>query len=224
VIDPSARIHATADLEDDVSIGPGTIVGPGAHLRAGVRVGAGCLIGPGVFIDLGVTVGDHVRIEHAALLYRGSTVEDGVLIGPAVILAEDRYPRVVATSADLRPDDGPGIEPIVLRSACSVGAGAIVLAGVEVGRFATVGAGAVVTRSVAGHGLVVGSPAHRIGWVCACGVRLQGSAGQPAGATPALYAQDRDLHCLTCVRRYRYVADVDTLVELPAGLPQGAPA
>jgi acetyltransferase-like isoleucine patch superfamily enzyme len=224
VIDPSARIHATADLEEAVSIGPRTSIGPGARIRTGARIGAGCEIGPGVFLDEGVTVGEQVRIEQGALLYRGSTVEDGVLIGPAVILAEDRYPRVVTTTADLRAEGDPEIEPIVLRSACSVGAGAIVLAGVEVGSFATVGAGAVVTRSVAGHGLVVGSPAHRIGWVCACGVRLQGAAGQPAGATPALYAQDRDLHCLTCVRRYRYVADVDTLVELPASLPQGAPA
>ncbi len=97
------------------------------------------------------------------------------------------------------------------------------MAGVDVGRFATVGAGAVVTRTVTDHALVAGNPARRIGWVCACGARLVDSNGDPAPANPGVYPSDPDLRCPSCDRRYHYVPDAETLVERP-GLHQGAPA
>ena len=222
MIDPSARVHASADLEADVTVGSGTSIWHRAQVRIGARIGAECVIGRDVFIDEGVVIGDRVKIQNAALVYHGVTVEDGVFIGPNAILTNDRYPRAITASGELARADDWVVSPIVLRHGCSIGAGAVVVAGVDVGRFATVGAGAVVTRTVPDHALVAGNPAHRIGWVCACGARLVDGNGAQAPALPELYAHDPELHCPRCGRRYVYVPDAETLDERPRALSEGA--
>ncbi len=215
MIDPSARVHPTADLEADVTVGPGTSIWHRAQIRVGARIGGDCVVGRDVFIDEGVEIGDRVKIQNGALIYHGVSVEDGVFIGPGAILTNDRYPRAITTTGDLARAEDWTVSPIVLRHGASVGAGAIVVAGTEVGRFATVGAGAVVTRNVPAYALVVGSPARRIGWVCACGVRLQGADGAAAEAKPPYYATHPELHCPSCGRTYLYVPDVEALEERP---------
>jgi acetyltransferase-like isoleucine patch superfamily enzyme len=224
LIDPSARVHASADLEADVTVGSGTSIWHRAQIRTGARIGAECIIGRDAFIDEGVTIGDRVKIQNAALVYHGVTVEDGVFIGPNAILTNDRFPRAITVTGDLARADDWVVSPITLRYGCSIGAGAVVVAGVDVGRYATVGAGAVVTRTVTDHALVVGNPARRIGWVCACGVRLRDAKGEPALAAPGRYVDDPILHCPSCDRLYVYVPDAETLHERPDVLPQGAPA
>lgn len=207
MIDPSARVHETADLEADVTIGPRTSVWHRAQIRIGARIGADCVIGRDAFIDEGVTLGDRVKVQNLALVYHGVTVEDGVFIGPNAILTNDRYPRAITSTGDLARADDWQVSPIVLRHGCSIGAGAVVVAGVDVGRFATVGAGAVVTRTVADHALVAGSPARRLGWVCDCGQRLTDAAtGAPAPAEPNVEA---DLLCVACDRHFVYVPDAE---------------
>lgn len=223
MIDPSARVHPTADLEPDVTIGSGTSVWHRAQIRVGATIGADCVIGRDVFIDEGVEIGSMVKIQNGALVYHGVTVEDGVFIGPGAILTNDRYPRAITAAGDLARADDWTVSPIRLRHGSSIGAGAVVVAGTEVGRFATVGAGAVVTRSVAPHALVVGSPARRIGWVCACGTRLHDSDGLPAAAEPAHYASRPELSCSNCGRVYLYVPDAEGLQEQPRPT-QGVPA
>jgi UDP-2-acetamido-3-amino-2,3-dideoxy-glucuronate N-acetyltransferase len=223
VIDPSARVHATADLETDVSIGAGTTVWHRAQVRTGASIGAECVIGRDVYIDERVAIGDRVKIQNAALVYHGVTVEDGVFIGPGAILTNDRYPRAITSTGELARAADWEISPITVRYGSSIGAGAVVVAGVEVGRFSTVGAGAVVTRSVPSHALVAGSPARRIGWVCACGARLVDANGDPVQAEPGRYAARTDLLCASCGRRYAYVPDAETLEER-SGPRQGAPA
>lgn len=225
MIDPSARVHPTADLEDGVAIGPGSSVWHRAQVRTGARIGAQCVIGRDAFIDEGVVLGDRVKVQNLALVYHGVTVEDGVFIGPNAILTNDRYPRAITATGALARGDDWTVSPITLRTGCSIGAGAIVVAGVDVGRFATVGAGAVVTRPVPDHALVAGSPARRIGWVCACGARLRDAQGNPAPALIERYALHPELHCTACERRYHYVSDRDCLAEQasPASA-QGAPA
>ena len=215
MIDPTARVHATADIESDVSVGAGSSVWHRAQLRTGVRIGAECVIGRDAFIDEGVMIGDRVKVQNAALVYHGVTVGSGVFIGPGAILTNDRYPRAITSSGELARADDWQLSPIRLHDGCSIGAGAVVVAGVEVGAFATVGAGAVVTRSVRPYTLVAGNPARRLGWVCACGARLRVSSGEPAPAEPDLYSLEPDLHCTVCGRRFRYLHDTDSLEERP---------
>ena len=94
MIDPAARVHASAELEDGVSVGAGSAIWQRAQVRTGARIGAECVIGRDVFIDQGVEIGDRVKIQNGALVYNGVTVADGVFIGPGAILTNDRYPRV----------------------------------------------------------------------------------------------------------------------------------
>jgi UDP-2-acetamido-3-amino-2,3-dideoxy-glucuronate N-acetyltransferase len=225
VIDPSARVHASADLEADVSVGPDTSIWHRVQIRTGARIGAECIIGRDAFIDEGVQIGNRVKVQNGALVYHGVTVEDGVFIGPGAILTNDRYPRAITSSGDLARGDDWTVSPIVLRKGASIGAGAIVVAGVDVGSFALVGAGAVITRPVADYALVVGNPARRIGWMCACGARLAGPDGAPA---PAELHADEEAFCPSCDRRYVYVPDPEALVEQTGAarttVKQGAPA
>jgi acetyltransferase-like isoleucine patch superfamily enzyme len=223
VIHPSARIHPSADLEADVSVGERTSIWHRAQVRTGARIGSECIVGRDVFVDEGVTIGDRVKIQNGALIYHGVTVEDGVFIGPGAILTNDRNPRAITTTGELATAEDWTVSPITLRYGCSIGAGAVVVAGVDVGRFALVGAGAVVTRTVAAHAIVAGSPARRIGWVCACGFSLVDHDGHPVEPNPPHYALDATLHCPRCRRLYRYLSDADTLAER-AGPRQGAPA
>ena len=179
MIDPTARIHPSVDIEEDVSIGPGTSVWHRAHLRRGAKIGAGCIVGRDAYIDEDVVIGDRVKIQNAGLIYRGVTVDDGVFIGPNAILTNDRFPRAITVSGDLAQPEDWAIGPIHLHKGASIGAGAVVVAGNDVGRFATLGAGAIVTRTVPDHALVAGNPARRIGWVCDCGHRLGDRRGYP---------------------------------------------
>lgn len=223
MIDPSARVHATADLEPDVSVGPDTTIWHRAQVRTGARLGADCVVGRDAFIDEGVVIGDRVKIQNGALIYHGVSIGNSVFIGPGAILTNDRYPRAVTSAGDLARAADWVVSPINLADGCSIGAGAVVVAGVSIGAYATVGAGAIVTRDVPNHALVVGNPARRLGWVCACGARLVDSNGDPVHAKPPPYAAHTELLCGTCGRVYAYLPDVETLEER-SGPRQGAPA
>jgi acetyltransferase-like isoleucine patch superfamily enzyme len=223
VIDPSARVDASADVAADVVVGSGSGIGPRTRIEAGARIGAESVIGQDVFIDAGVVLGDRVQVQHAALIYRGATIGNAVLIGAGAILTNDRYPRAVTSTGDVALAEDRPISATSLAHGSTIGAGAVVVGGVTIGSWATVGAGAVVTRDVPNHALVVGSPAHRIGWVCACGARLVDSKGDPMAAEPGRYAAHQELICPSCGRTYAYVADAETLEER-SGPRQGAPA
>jgi UDP-2-acetamido-3-amino-2,3-dideoxy-glucuronate N-acetyltransferase len=201
VIDPTARVHASVDVEDGVSVGPRTSVWNRAVLRNGASLGAECVIGRDAFIDEGVHLGDRVKVQNGALVYHGVTVGNGVFIGPGAILTNDRFPRAITPTGELARGDDWTVSPIELRDGCSIGAGAVVVAGTKVGRFATVGAGSVVTRDVPDYALVAGNPARRMGWVCACGTRLVDPDGKVAGATAT---GDARLDCPRCGRSYAF--------------------
>lgn len=213
MIDPTARVHPSADLEADVSVGPRTSIWHGAVLRVGATVGAECIIGRDAFIDEGVRLGDRVKVQNGALVYHGVTVGNGVFIGPGAILTNDRFPRAITATGELARGDDWIVSPIELADGCSIGAGAVVVAGTRVGRFATVGAGAIVTRDVPDQALVAGNPARRLGWVCACGARLRAASGDPAPAEPD---SDAVLDCGSCGRTYSFDRSGGALAERPA--------
>jgi acetyltransferase-like isoleucine patch superfamily enzyme len=211
VIDVTARIHPTADLEAGVAVGPRSSVWNRAQIRSGASIGAECVIGRDAFIDEGVSIGDRVKIQNAALVYHGVTVEDGVFIGPNAILTNDRFPRAITASGELARADDWAVSPILLRTGSAIGAGAVVVAGTTVGRFATAGAGSVVTRDVPDHALVAGNPARRLGWVCFCGQRLVDTTGARVPGT-----HDGPAACPRCGTRFLIAGDACVAAQTEA--------
>jgi len=167
----AARILPTADVDERAEVGDGTTVWHLAQVREDARVGRDCILGRGAYVGPGVRLGNGVKLQNHALVYEPAVLEDGVFIGPAAVLTNDLYPRSADVDGALkRPGDWEALG-VTVREGASVGARAVVVAGRTVGRWALVGAGAVVTRDVPDFALVVGSPAKRIGWV--------GRAGEP---------------------------------------------
>lgn len=174
-------VHPLALCESD-AVGDGTRIWAFAHVMRGARVGRDCNIGEGAFVEAGATIGDRVTLKNHVLVWDGVRIGDDAFIGPGVIFTNDaapRSPRMPQAAARYRDPAGWRLATTVGQGA-SLGGGAVVLPGVDIGAFAMVGAGSVVTRSVAAHRLVIGSPARPIGWVCSCGARLDDRLVCPA--------------------------------------------
>jgi acetyltransferase-like isoleucine patch superfamily enzyme len=170
-------VHSTAIVET-TQIGNGSRIWAYTHVMNGVSIGANCNIGEHCFIESGATVGRQVTIKNGNMLWEGVHLEDGVFLGPAVTFTNDLYPRSPRLpQATKRYRDKGWLRPTFIRQGASIGAGAVILAGVTLGEFCMVAAGATVTRSVPPHALVIGSPARRRGWVCQCGLPLTFSEG-----------------------------------------------
>ncbi|PKQ28291.1 MAG: N-acetyltransferase [Candidatus Anoxymicrobium japonicum] len=173
------RIHPTAEVSPEAEIGEGTSIWHQAQVREGVRLGEQCIIGKNVYIDFDVPIGDRVKIQNNCSVYHGAVLEDGVFVGPHVVITNDLYPRAINPDGTLKGDDDWEVSPVRLCYGASIGARTVILPGVTVGRFAMVGAGSVVNRDVPPHGLVVGNPAHLIGYACVCGRRLRAEGDAP---------------------------------------------
>jgi len=173
------RIHETADVSPHAQIGEGTAIWHQAQVREGVSIGDECIIGKGVYIDFDVRIGSCVKIQNYACVYHGTTIEDGVFVGPHVCITNDKYPRAITPDGTLKGPTDWEVGHVLVRYGASLGAGAVVLPGVVIGRFAMVGAGSVVTNDVPDHALVVGNPATVRGFICRCGKRLTTVAEQP---------------------------------------------
>ena len=153
-LDETTTIHAQAVVHATARLGPDTIVWSGAVVGAEVVTGAHCCIGANVYLGEGCQLGESVRIQTGAFLPNRTRVGDRVFIGPNATLTDDKHPRV--NNPRYRAD------PPVLESDCAIGAGAVLLPGVRIGRGALVGAGAVVTRDVAAYTTVAGNPAREM--------------------------------------------------------------
>jgi acetyltransferase-like isoleucine patch superfamily enzyme len=175
-IAPGAFVHETAVVEDGARIGADARVWHHAQIRTRASIGARCIVGKGVFVDFDVTIGDDSKLQNYACVYHGVTLGRGVFVGPHVVFTNDRRPRATDPSfAPLRDGDWDVGETTVDDGA-AIGANATILPGIRIGRWAMIGAGTVVTRDVEPYALVAGTPARRIGWVCACGARLADDA------------------------------------------------
>lgn len=159
-------IHPTADVSSEATVGEGTYIWHRAQVREEARIGSDCIIGKDAYVDSGVVVGSRVKIQNGALIYQGATIEDGVFIGPQVVVTNDMHPRAITPDGRLKRAGDWSVGRVLICYGASLGAGAIVLPGVTIGRFALVGAGAMVTHSVPPHGIAVGNPARHVGYVC----------------------------------------------------------
>jgi acetyltransferase-like isoleucine patch superfamily enzyme len=159
-----SSIHKTALVAEDVSIGNRTRIWAFTNILSNVNIGEDCNICDHCFIENDVSIGNNVTIKTHVSVWTGVTIEDNVFIGPSVVFSNDVYPR-----SKQYPEK---YAATLLKKGCSIGAGAVLLPNIEVGEWAMVGAGSIVTRSVLPHALVVGNPARQIGWVCQCGKKI----------------------------------------------------
>ncbi|MEX0846488.1 MAG: acyltransferase [Ilumatobacteraceae bacterium] len=179
-------VHPTAIVEDEVAIGRRTSIWHHGHIRRGASIGSGCTLGKNVFVDAGVRIGNGVKVQNNVSVYAGVTIHDDVFVGPSAVFTNDLHPRAFASEWQ--------ITPTIVHRGASIGANATIVCGVEIGAFALVGSGAVVTRSVAPHQLVLGNPARPAGWVCTCGCPVHTSDG----SEPSV-----DVVCETCALPWR---------------------
>lgn len=172
-------VHPTAEVDDQVSIGAGTKIWHFSHILSRTRIGENCNVGQNVVAGPEVTIGSNCKIQNNVSVYKGVTLEDGVFCGPSMVFTNVFNPR-----AEIRKMDQ--IRPTLVKKGATIGANATIVCGSTIGRYAFIGAGAVVLEDVPDHALVVGNPAKRKGWMCECGERL-----------------DDDLKCIECGKKYK---------------------
>lgn len=190
------KIHPTAIIEEDVRIGDGTAIWDSVHVREGASIGEDCIIGEKTYIAGGVKIGNRVKINSGVYIPAGVTIGDGVMIAAGAIFANDRYPRATTPDlSELRPSE---VDEATLstwvHSGATIGAGAMIVGGIEVGAFAMVGMGSVVTKPVPAFHLVLGNPGRSFGTVCRCGCTTSRFTDDWAGGV---------VQCPSCGMRYQ---------------------
>lgn len=157
--------HQSAYVDEPCEVGTGTKIWHFCHISRGARIGRNCVFGQNCYVAENVVIGENVKVQNNVSIYTGTVIEDDVFLGPSCVLTNVTNPRSQVDRHGL-------YEPTVLRRGCSIGANATVVCGTTIGRYAFVGAGAVVVRDVADYALVMGVPARRVGWMSRHGHRL----------------------------------------------------
>ena len=161
-------VHESSYVDDGVTIGKGTKIWHFCHIQSGAVIGEKCSLGQNVNISKDVTIGNGVKIQNNVSVYEGVTLEDCVFCGPSCVFTNDLTPRTV------------------VHHDATIGANATIVCNHDIGEYATIAAGAVVTKNVLPHALMAGVPAKQIGWVCECGQVLS-----------------EDLKCPDCGREFK---------------------
>jgi UDP-2-acetamido-3-amino-2,3-dideoxy-glucuronate N-acetyltransferase len=202
-------VHESAYVDDGAQVGARTKVWHFSHIMKGARLGEGVVIGQNVNVDGGVVIGNNVKIQNNVSVYTGAVIEDDVFLGPSCVLTNVSNPRSQVNRHSL-------YEKTTLKRGCTIGANATIVCGTTVGRYAFVGAGSVVTKDVPDFSLVVGNPAHQIGWMSRHGHRLDATS------------DDGILRCPESGYRYQEIEpgvlrclDLDEEAPLPAELAVG---
>lgn len=175
-------VHGSSRVDENVEIGDGTKIWYFCHIQSGAKIGKSCSFGQNVNVGNNVIVGDGVKVQNNVSLYEGVVLEDYVFCGPSCVFTNDLTPRARF------PKGAVGYRKTVVKHDATIGANATIVCGHTVGEYATIAAGAVVTKNVLPHALMAGVPAKRIGWVCECGQVLEES-----------------LVCPDCGKEYRLV-------------------
>jgi UDP-2-acetamido-3-amino-2,3-dideoxy-glucuronate N-acetyltransferase len=182
-------VHESSYVDDNVEIGEGTKIWHFSHIQGGTRIGKKCSLGQNVNVAGNVIIGNNVKIQNNVSVYEGVELEDYVFCGPSMVFTNILNPRSEF------PQRGAEyyIKTLVKKSA-SLGANSTIVCGVTIGKYAFVGAGAVVTKDVPDYGFVMGNPARLKGWYCACGTKLSLTVDPKS---------EENGECTKCQRKYR---------------------
>jgi len=172
-------VHESSYVDDNVKIGKGTKIWHFSHILKGAEIGENCSLGQNVNVGNNVKIGNGCKLQNNVSVYEGVEMEDYVFCGPSMVFTNDLTPRAKY------PKGSAGYKKTLLKEGATVGANATIVCGHNIGRWAMIAAGAVVTKNVKDHALMAGVPAKRIGWVCECGAIL-----------------GDDLKCSACGREY----------------------
>ena len=177
-------IHESSFIDDNVKIGEGTKIWFFCHIQKGAKIGKKCSLGQNVNVSNNVVIGDGVKIQNNVAAYEGVELEDNVFCGPSMVFTNDLTPRARF------PKGSAGYKKTLVKHDATLGANCTIVCGHTIGEFATIAAGAVVTKDVEPYALMAGVPAERIGWVCECGQVL-----------------NEALICPNCGRSYEAIED-----------------
>lgn len=172
-------VHETSVVDENVQIGEGTKIWHFSHVQKGASIGKNCSLGQNVNVSNNVRIGDGCKVQNNVSLYEGVELENYVFCGPSCVFTNDLTPRAKY------PKGSANYKKTLVKEGASIGANATVVCGHTIGKWALIGAGAVVTSNVPDHALMLGVPARQTGWACECGALLE-----------------EDLKCKTCGRKY----------------------
>ena len=187
IIKVTVSIHPTAIVDEGAHIGDGSRIWHWVHVCGAARIGSGCSLGQNVFVGNDVIIGNNVKIQNNVSVYDAVRLEDDVFCGPSMVFTNVYNPR----SAVSRKDE---YRQTTVRRGATLGANSTIVCGVTIGEHAFIGAGAVVNRDVPNHALMLGVPARRQGWMCNCGVQLQGKGN--VGCQCGVKYQIDDFSCI----------------------------
>lgn len=178
-------VHETAIVDAGAKIGAGTHIWHWVHICAGAKIGERCSFGQNVFVGNKVVIGNNVKVQNNVSIYDDVIVEDDVFCGPSMVFTNVFNPRShVSRKHEYRKT--------LVKKGATIGANATIVCGNNVGRYAFIGAGAVVTKNVPDYALMAGNPARQIGWICQCGEKLRG--------------EGEEIACSVCREHYRIVS------------------
>lgn len=193
-------VHPTAELDENVTIGKKTKIWHFSHIMGNTVIGENCNLGQNVVVGPDVCIGNGCKIQNNVSLYKGVTLEDGVFCGPSMVFTNVFNPRAHIKRMD-------EVRPTLVKKGASLGANCTIVCGVTIGKYSFVGAGAVVTKDIPDHALVIGNPARQTGWVCECGEKF-----------------NHDMVCLACgktmFKKLKSIAFVDLSLQQQRILPQ----